>query len=98
MKPKTIAVIAYITWIGWLVAFLKRDKGNAFCTRHINQALTLNLAGIVANWMVSRGGLLSAAGSILDLGILILAILGIVRAAQESAEPLPVIGEIEIIR
>lgn len=97
MKPKTVAIISYITWIGWIIAFCKRDKENAFCTQHINQALALNLASIVVSWLASRKGVVGTIGSILDLGILVLAIMGLVRAVKESAEPLPVIGEIKLI-
>jgi len=97
MKPKTTAIVSYLTWIGWIVAMVKRDKTNAFVTRHINQALIINLAEVVAGWFTARSGVLGIVGEVMDVAVFVFWIMGIVRAAKESAEPLPVIGEIELI-
>lgn len=37
MNKKTTGIIAYITWIGWIVAFCAGDKEGA--KFHLNQAL-----------------------------------------------------------
>ena len=45
-KSNTAAVAAYITWIGWIIAFLIRDKTDGFVAHHLNQALVINLLKI----------------------------------------------------
>lgn len=97
MKPKTVAFISYLTWIGWIVAMVKRDRSSAFTTQHINQALILNLAGMIANLLVNRGGVLAVVGEVADVGVLILLIMGIARAVGESSIPLPIIGNWRLI-
>ena len=39
MNKKTTGIIAYITWIGWIVAFCAGDKEGA--KFHLNQALVI---------------------------------------------------------
>ena len=43
MNPKTAGIIAYITWIGVIVAILAADKNDPYVKFHLNQALVLNL-------------------------------------------------------
>lgn len=47
MDKKTTGIVAYITWIGWIVAFCAGDKEGA--KFHLNQALVIFLAQIVAS-------------------------------------------------
>lgn len=91
---KLYAVISYITWIGWLIAFIKHDKDDALVRRHLNQALVLNVIETVGGFISRLGGIFSLIGEIIDIACLVLFIMGIVRAAKLSAEPLPLIGEI----
>ena len=46
MDKKITGIVAYITWIGWLIAFLAGDKEGA--KFHLNQALVIILIGLVA--------------------------------------------------
>lgn len=45
MDKKVTGILAYITWIGWLVAFFAGDKEGA--KFHLNQALIVNIAQII---------------------------------------------------
>ena len=45
MDKKVTGIVAYITLVGWLIAYLAGDKEGA--KFHINQALVLFLAGVV---------------------------------------------------
>ena len=45
-NSRTVAVVSYITWIGWIIAFLIRDKTDRFAAHHLNQALVINLLKI----------------------------------------------------
>lgn len=46
MDAKVTGIIAYISWLGWLIAFLAGDKEGA--KYHLNQALVLNLFSLIA--------------------------------------------------
>lgn len=58
----------------------------------------LNIVEVLASYIARRGGILGTVGSVLDFDCLVLAIMGIVRAAKLSEEPLPIIGGVELIR
>ena len=92
---KVTGIIAYLTLIGWLIAYLAGDKEGA--KFHLNQALVLaicNIANIIVGMIPLIGGILS---SIISIIILIFAILGIVYAAQDQEKELPIIGSIKIL-
>lgn len=96
-QGKTIAIISYITLIGTLVAYLmNNDKKNEFVKFHIGQALRAWLTGIVvtivANILVSMTGV-SILGYLSYTG-LVLAILGIMNAANGKVEKIPLVGDI----
>ena len=61
MNKKTTGIIAYITWIGWIVAFCAGDKEGA--KFHLNQALVILIGQIVAaviNYIPYVGGIVGA--------------------------------------
>jgi len=95
---KLYSILSYITWIGWLIALFLRDKEDAMVRHHLNQALILNLASLVAGFLTRIGGLLGTIGSIVSLAVFVLCIMGIVRAAKLSDEPLPLIGKYTLIQ
>lgn len=94
---KLYSVISYITWIGWILALLLRDKDDAMVRHHLNQALILNIASLVCGLLTRIGGLFGTVGTLLDIAVFVLCIMGIVRAAKLSDEPLPVIGQYHLI-
>ena len=70
MDKKVTGIIAYLTLIGWLIAYLAGDKEGA--KFHLNQALVLaicNIANIIVGMIPLIGGILS---SIISIIILIL--------------------------
>jgi len=94
---RLLSVISYITWIGWIIAFILRDKRDRVTTQHINQALALNIIGI----LISAGNRIDSsiihwAAGIIALIALILTIMGIIRAVQMSDKPLPIIGNFKL--
>jgi len=95
-NTKVLSVVSYITWIGWIVAFILRDKYDRVVTQHLNQALALNIVGILVSAGTRIGGAIGWIAGIISLISLILAIWGIIRAIQGSAEPLPLIGNFKI--
>ena len=96
MDKKVTGIIAYLTLIGWLIAYLAGDKEGA--KFHLNQGLVLaicNIANVIVGMIPLIGGILS---SIISIIILIFAILGIVYAAQDQDKELPIIGSIKILK
>ena len=97
-KCKAAAIICYLfTWIGWIIAFIIRDKDDALSLHHLNQGLILAIIASVASLLIRLGGLFAVVGEIADVAVLLLCIMGIVRAARGSDEPLPFIGQIKLI-
>jgi uncharacterized membrane protein len=96
MDNKTLSIVSYITVFGWLISFvLGKDKGNSFLKYHLKQSLGLVIFSIVLSvilnivFWVTKIGILS----ILILLPLVLAIIGIINAANEVEKPLPLIGK-----
>lgn len=84
------AIIAYITWIGFLVALiLNANDKNEYVEFHLNQALVLNLFSLI--------GFIPVIGWIIDIAVWVFRIMGIVNAYRGNEEPLPIIGGIHII-
>lgn len=93
---KTTAIIAYITLIGLLIAFIMNSSSNnEFAKFHIGQSVRVAILGL-ANYVL---GMFLPSGlwfvsSIISLGVLVFWILGIINAINLKDEPLPIIGTI----
>lgn len=82
MNKKATSVIAYLSWIGWLIAYLAGDKEGA--KFHLNQAGVLAIVGRFM-WIVST-----------VVGIF--SLVGLIYAAQDQDKPLPLIGGITLLK
>ena len=97
MDKKTTGIIAYITFIGWLIAFLAGDREGA--KFHLNQALVLAILEIILSvlgrihfWPLSILVILASfCGFVLWL-------LGLISAIKDEEKPLPIIGGIKILQ
>lgn len=92
-EGKTIALIAYITIIGLVIAFImNNEKKNAFAKYHIVQSLGLGLTGLALGLI----GLIPIIGWIINIvGVLVLLymwIMGLVNAINEKEQPVPILG------
>ena len=96
-NTKLFSIISYITWIGWLVAFFMSEKDDKLVRHHLNQALVINIIETVGTILIRLGGLFAVIGEIIDIAVLVFFIMGIVRAAKLSDEPLPLIGDFHLI-
>ncbi len=97
-KNKVMAIMAYIIW---LVPYLAA-KDSKFAMYHAKQGLVLFLAGValyIGYWLLwrilpwSMWGFISLISTVFSLGILALAIIGIINASQGEAKELPIIGK-----
>ena len=96
-NSKAASIAAYITWVGFLIALIVRDPADRFTAHHMNQALVLNVIGIAAGALNIIPIIGNIAGLVIGVGVFVLDIMGIARAATGSPEPLPFIGDIHWI-
>lgn len=100
MYNKTMAVVSYITLIGWIIAYVSysgsADK-NPTNRYHLQQAFGLMLLSfglsIAINILAYAVPTIASVLSIGYLLILILWVIGIINAANESEKPLPIVGQ-----
>ena len=92
IDKKVTGIVAYLTWVGLVLAFVMGDrKGAKF---HLNQALVLNLCSLVVGIL---GGIVSILG-ILNVVILVLWIIGFVGAIQGKEKAVPLLGGIVLLK
>ena len=94
---KLFSVLSYITWIGWIISLIFRDKRDPLVRQHLNQALCLNIVSTLASIMSRGHGIIGWTGGLIDMLVFFFCIWGLVRAFKMSAEPLPFIGQIQLI-
>lgn len=100
MSSKTIAILSYITIIGWLVAYFKnKDMApkNDLAVYHLKQGLGFFIVSVILNIGLSVITALVPSLYFINLiGIVlfIIWIIGIINAANEVKKPLPLIGKI----
>lgn len=100
MDKKTTDIVAYLTLVGWLIAFLAGDKENS--KFHLNQSLVLVIAniasgvvGVILGFIPLVGGIISF---LISICLFVLWILGFVSALQGTEKSIPVLGSIQILK
>ena len=88
MDKKTKGIVAYLTWIGWLIALLAGDKEGA--KFHLNQALVL--------WLFSLLSAIPCIGWIWGIFIIVCWFIGFIGAINEEEKEVPLIGGIKILK
>ncbi|MBQ4382831.1 MAG: hypothetical protein II794_08860 [Oscillospiraceae bacterium] len=88
MSTRGTNIVAYITWIGWIIAFLVGDREN--CKFHLNQALVLNIASLLA--------IIPVIGWILAIVVFIGWIIGIMGAVRGQENKVPVLGDLQLLK
>ena len=98
-------IICYFSVPGWLVALLLGDYEKSKV--HINQAMVIGLFSLMSEFahlfalMFFKGNLLGVANMIYDalrLFFLALSLIGIFRAIRGNDTPMPVVGNIRILK
>lgn len=91
---KTTAIIAYITLIGLIIAFvMNNDKKNEFAKFHIRQMLGIFLTGVVigfVNIIPILGQIVFLVGM---LFVFVMWIIGFIAAINGKTTTAPVLGE-----
>ncbi len=90
---KTVAIISYITLVGWIIALLM-NNGNPtpLGSFHIRQSLGIMCAGVLLS-IVSQFFGIWILSTIIGLGILVFWVLGLISAIQGDMKPVPLLGE-----
>ncbi|WP_417861478.1 DUF4870 domain-containing protein [Winogradskyella sediminis] len=93
-EGKTIALIAYLTIVGLIIAFvMNNEKKNSFASYHIRQSLGLGVTGLalsIINIIPILGWIISILGSIL---LIVLWVIGLMGAINGQEKPVPILGE-----
>lgn len=88
MDAKTTSIVAYLTWIGLLIAILAGDKEGA--KFHLNQALVIMLFSLL--------GVIPCIGWIWAIFMLVCWIMGLIAAINQEEKEVPLIGKIRILK
>lgn len=88
MDKKTTGIVAYLTWIGWLIALLAGDKEGA--KFHINQALVILLFSLLS--------IIPCIGWIWGIFMIVCWFIGFIAAINEEEKSIPLLGNIKIIK
>ncbi|MBD5542374.1 MAG: hypothetical protein HDR00_14530 [Lachnospiraceae bacterium] len=88
MDKRTTGIVAYITWIGLLIAFCAGDKEGA--KFHLNQALVIFLFSLLS--------VIPCIGWLWGIFMLVCWVMGLIAAINEEEKPVPVIGGIQILK
>lgn len=96
MDKKTTGIVAYITWIGWIVAFFAGDKEGA--KFHLNQALVIWLGFIIVNIVMQ----ITIVGAIIGLVgwvfLIVCFFIGLISACKGEEKEIPLLGKIKILK
>ena len=88
LSARTTGIVAYLTWIGFIIALIIGDRKNAMF--HINQALIVNLFALLSA--------VPFVGWIWSLCMLVCWIMGLVYACREQEKEVPLIGRLHLLK
>ncbi len=88
MDAKTTGIVAYLTWIGLLIAILAGDKEGA--KFHVNQALVILLFSLLS--------IIPCIGWIWGIFMIVCWIMGLIAAINEEEKEVPLIGKIRLLK
>lgn len=102
MSKKLTDIVAYITPLGLILAFVFGDReGSRF---HLNQALVLVLASLIMDvirrligWLPLVGWMARLVIGALGIGLFVLWLIGLLSALGGTEKKVPVLGEIQLL-
>ena len=102
MTKKATDIVAYLTPLGLILAFVLGDRENS--RFHLNQALVLTLCSIlmglvqrVIGWIPLIGWLANWIIGVIGLVWLVLWFIGIASAIGGTEKKVPILGEIQLL-
>ncbi len=91
-KDKTMAIVGYITWIGFIIAFMSDSKNSTFTKFHLNQSLIIKIVITICALFIPL------IGEIIILVFVVFWVMGIVSATRGEMKALPLIGNLKLIK
>ena len=91
--PKIIAIISYLTIVGWVAGMMMNKEKSSFASFHLRQSLGAQLmwtTGPMIAWVPVAGWV---AGPTLMLGGIVFGVIGIVAAIQGREQEVPILGK-----
>lgn len=88
MDAKTTSIVAYLTWIGLIIAVCAGDKDGA--KFHVNQALVIFLFSLL--------GIIPCIGWIWAIFMFVCWIMGLIAAINQEEKEVPLIGKIRLLK
>lgn len=102
MSKKATDIVAYLSPIGFVIAFLVGDRQNS--RFHLNQALVLTITSLVLEVLQKIMGYIPLIGTVVNillalvsLLLFVLWLIGIIGAIQEQEKEIPLLGHIKLI-
>lgn len=95
MDKKTTDIVAYITIIGWLAAYVAGEKEES--KFHLNQALVINLTSIILG-LLSRIPLVGIVAGVVSIVVFVFWVMGLIYAIKEQENEVPVLGCIKLLK
>ena len=98
-------IVAYLTIVGWLIAYFCGDREES--KFHLNQALVILLADLGLNavfaletWFGAGlpAQLIRGVIGLLSFCVVALGILGLWRAIRGIEKPVPILGEVQLLK
>ena len=90
---KTVAIISYITLIGWIIAFVMNNNNKTeFGSYHLRQSLgiiTISILLTIVNSFID----ISMLAWIIQIGLIVFWVLGFIGAVQGEKKPVPLLGD-----
>jgi len=98
---KTVAIVSYLTFIGWIVAFvLNNGNKTSIGSYHIRQSLmlficsfALGIINFITGFIPVIGRIVSFACIIAYVALFVFWIIGFINAVNGQEKPIPVIGD-----
>lgn len=88
MDAKTTGIVAYLTWIGLIIAICAGDKEGA--KFHINQALVILLFSLLS--------VIPCIGWLWGVFMVVCWIMGLIAAINQEEKEVPLIGQIRLLK
>lgn len=88
MDKQATGVLAYFTWIGWVIAYIAGDREGA--KFHLNQALVLHIFQFLS--------FVPIVGRIWAIFIFVCVIIGFIAAMNNEEKKVPLLGSLVIIK
>lgn len=95
MDKKATGIVAYISLIGWLIAFFAGDKEGA--KFHLNQSLVLIIGNVVVD-ILGVVPIVKYVAGILGLFLVVCWFIGLIAACKGEEKEIPLIGGIKILK